>query len=444
MTTTSVPDGDRKSRLFQWRKDVSRSDLSPTARHAALVISLFFDEKFAARPGASKLAEWTGWSERTVARAIEELRGGWLDVDSGGKGRANRYRMRTPVRESGVDSGTHVTESGVPLSQSQGTPVTESGDPRQSGGRFRGGEGVIGSDYQSKDSDASGGRGGTDGPAAPGDKDGSEGKTQSDASSTHRRTDPSTASVVEDLIEDIIEKDWSGTPTVTRRIVSSILATCLQKYPDPLVREVSRDCSARWTPEKPNQSDKFWLRELEDRFEPWLREEWDFVRLNDLESLVGSDLAPIVKVRAVAQGIPPRWKPRKPSLDPSVAREVALAIVQTSTERLDRWAVEAATNGGCVFERWDQDQEHVGPLDADGLCSDCFDVSEEDRKRAARLWHRRQEDVRQAVRGGTFWYGRPPGADLEAWRCSDDEPEGLDEAAVPVEPSRPEEKNVEA
>jgi hypothetical protein len=98
------------SPLFTWRSSIAESDLSPTARHLALALSLYMNERGgSAFPGSSRLARDTGLSLRTVKTALGELGdGGYLRVvRKGGSplGRArtaSEYAAAFPVTGAAV------------------------------------------------------------------------------------------------------------------------------------------------------------------------------------------------------------------------------------------------------------------------------------------------------------------------------------------------------
>jgi hypothetical protein len=455
MTTTSVPD-DRNSKRGTFvkvdRDAERRLRRLPLATEAVLIrLQVDADHRtHIVRDSIRSLADdwslpWTTVRDHVraliAAGEVERLQDGTL--------RVVHYLDLTGV------SGEPPTEDGSERSTAHGGRSAAQGErsaahvPAKTEGKKE--EGRSSKYDQSKDSKAVGGQGRTSAPAASGDqskvKVGSGRKTQSEASSPRHGTDPSTASVVdEDLVEDILDRDWSDTGA-TMRFVRSILATCLTKYPEPLVREVSRSFADRWTPEYPNQRKDIWLDECEDRLPAFVRKEWDSAPLYDD---LGPYLAPEVKRRAIAQGIRPPW--HNPAdrvrygIDSCRLADVALPLLQSDPVLLDRWALFVAENDGCALSKeWESEHQLARPLDQDGLCADCSRVSTDDRERAARVWQQRQEDVRQAVQGGEFpVYACPTDADLQAWnhypekhedgsrcwRCTDEEEEPIDTAAA--------------
>lgn len=89
--------------LFTWRSAVCESDLPPTARHVALTLSLYMNERgSSAFPGATRLARDTGLHESTVRAQLRDLcDAGWLEqTERGGqrgeRRRANAYEARIP------------------------------------------------------------------------------------------------------------------------------------------------------------------------------------------------------------------------------------------------------------------------------------------------------------------------------------------------------------
>lgn len=148
-----------RAERYTWWRGIRASTLTPTARHVGLTIATYMDKDGAgAWPSLATLADDTGRSRRTVARAVGELRElGFLEVESGGGRRggggyvSNRYVALIPVSvvmgdmaparngdtddtdsgesEGNADAGTVTPEHGAVTSQ-QGTvsPVTGNGD----------------------------------------------------------------------------------------------------------------------------------------------------------------------------------------------------------------------------------------------------------------------------------------------------------------------------
>lgn len=95
--------GDEIAPLFTWRTAICQSDLKPTQRHVAITLSLYMSELGnSAFPGASRLAEDTGLSVRSIRSALGELvELGWLKLITRGglrgeKRVANHYEARIP------------------------------------------------------------------------------------------------------------------------------------------------------------------------------------------------------------------------------------------------------------------------------------------------------------------------------------------------------------
>jgi hypothetical protein len=104
--------------LFTWRSALCDSDLPPITRFVGLVLSLHMNERGgSAFPGATRLSEETGLSERTVRLHLGILVGkGWLrQVERGGlRGetrRANLYSATFP--ELSPESTTPAAAAGV-------------------------------------------------------------------------------------------------------------------------------------------------------------------------------------------------------------------------------------------------------------------------------------------------------------------------------------------
>jgi helix-turn-helix protein len=88
----------RKSRLAVWRDGLRDSTLDPTARHVGHVLSTFMDARGFCFLKRETLAAGTGYSVRTIERAIARLEGaGWLRVERGTGHRSNRYFAALPV-----------------------------------------------------------------------------------------------------------------------------------------------------------------------------------------------------------------------------------------------------------------------------------------------------------------------------------------------------------
>lgn len=103
MEATDVGQRTKIQPVLTWRGAICESDLSPTARHVALTLSLWMGERGdSAYPGATLLSESTGLSVRTVRSSLAALvDAGWLVmVEKGGlkgvKRIANKYEARIP------------------------------------------------------------------------------------------------------------------------------------------------------------------------------------------------------------------------------------------------------------------------------------------------------------------------------------------------------------
>lgn len=94
-----------RAERYSWWRALRASSLSPTARHVALTIATYMDAVGGgAWPSMATLADDTGRSRRTVARAVQELEEhGYLEVQSGGgrlvdgRYQHNRYVARMPA-----------------------------------------------------------------------------------------------------------------------------------------------------------------------------------------------------------------------------------------------------------------------------------------------------------------------------------------------------------
>lgn len=89
--------------FYTWRSSISDSDLPSTARHVALAMSLYLNERTTtAYPGQARLARDTGLTERCVREHLGVLvKAGFLAIkEQGGlkgeKRHATVYEIRTP------------------------------------------------------------------------------------------------------------------------------------------------------------------------------------------------------------------------------------------------------------------------------------------------------------------------------------------------------------
>lgn len=97
MTTTKILP------VLTWRAAICKSDLPPTTRHVALTVSLYMSELGdSAYPGAARLVNDTGLSERTIRDHLAALvEAGWLELvhkggQAGDRKTANEYRANIP------------------------------------------------------------------------------------------------------------------------------------------------------------------------------------------------------------------------------------------------------------------------------------------------------------------------------------------------------------
>jgi hypothetical protein len=119
------------SPLFTWRTAIAKSDLPPTARHVALTLSLYMNERGgSAWPSLSTLAGDSGLSTRSIMRAIRVLEREHYLLCEKRPGTSTLYTATAPTQVSFDDSLTGVTVS--PPSQWHPTPDTESPHPGHS------------------------------------------------------------------------------------------------------------------------------------------------------------------------------------------------------------------------------------------------------------------------------------------------------------------------
>jgi hypothetical protein len=87
-----------KSRVVVWRDAIRDSTLDPTARHVAHALSTWMNGHGACYPRRETIAAGTGYSLRTIDRALAELEtAGWLAIERGAGRRTNRYLALLPV-----------------------------------------------------------------------------------------------------------------------------------------------------------------------------------------------------------------------------------------------------------------------------------------------------------------------------------------------------------
>ncbi len=126
------------SPLFIWRTAIGGSTLTPTARHAALALSLYMNDKGgSAFPGGTRLARDTGYSIRTIRKALGELvAAGWLvevsrgGSPAGGERKATEYRATVPTSAGGspVNGGDRCISEHRPVHLT--TPTGAGGSPQ--------------------------------------------------------------------------------------------------------------------------------------------------------------------------------------------------------------------------------------------------------------------------------------------------------------------------
>ena len=123
------------SRLFRWRQAIVESDLRPTVRYVALVLSLHMNNAGGSCfPSRATIARECGLDVSNVKRAIYELRdGGWLDVEArtepSGRQTSNFYTALVPLGAAlppGEGGATAPGEGGAtapPRGRQRRTPV---------------------------------------------------------------------------------------------------------------------------------------------------------------------------------------------------------------------------------------------------------------------------------------------------------------------------------
>ena len=91
------------SPLFTWRSAICDSDLQPTTRHVALVLSLHMNERGGSCfPSQPTLAKETGLTDRAVREHLLILNAkGWIERKKQ-PGRVDMYEATTPEAGSGV------------------------------------------------------------------------------------------------------------------------------------------------------------------------------------------------------------------------------------------------------------------------------------------------------------------------------------------------------
>jgi DNA-binding Lrp family transcriptional regulator len=115
---------DEIAPLFSWRSAICESDLGPTTRLVALVISLYMNEMGeSAFPSGATIAHKSGLSDRAVWTHIERLESeGWLS-------REKRFVSRNKVNLYATSNLYHVhipsAPPSVPLCTSFSTPLND-------------------------------------------------------------------------------------------------------------------------------------------------------------------------------------------------------------------------------------------------------------------------------------------------------------------------------
>jgi hypothetical protein len=128
-----------KSRPAVWRDAIRDSGLDPTSRHVAHALSTWMDAQGFCYPGREKIAAGTGFSVRTVERAVQRLEaGGWLRVERGTGHRSNRYHALLSIvasesRHNEWPAATTESRSGDADDHSGDTGVARKRLKRESG-----------------------------------------------------------------------------------------------------------------------------------------------------------------------------------------------------------------------------------------------------------------------------------------------------------------------
>ena len=127
---------DRQLRpLFTWRSAIADSELPPPARHVALALSLYMNERGAsAFPGGELLAKDTGYSLRTVRAMLKLLETtGYVHVvfrggsPAGGKRQASVYQASVPGTTSEGAAPVEISTTGAgdaPVNTSTSEPYS--------------------------------------------------------------------------------------------------------------------------------------------------------------------------------------------------------------------------------------------------------------------------------------------------------------------------------
>jgi len=107
--------------LFEWRKAIMESDLLPSVRLVALVLSCHMDmDGGSCYPSLTTLMRETGLARSTVWEGTKKLeKVDLLDITPGGPGYSNRYQARFPMKvvrssDQVVRSSDHPSSTGGP------------------------------------------------------------------------------------------------------------------------------------------------------------------------------------------------------------------------------------------------------------------------------------------------------------------------------------------
>lgn len=120
--------------LLAWRIAVRESELDRVAKLVALTLGIYMNRRGIAWPSKQSLAEGTGYSIRTVDRAIIRLeQAGFLIVTRTAGRRSNRYTsvIHNPVTGDGVKLSTTPSAATPTPSRVTFNPVTGDGGSSQ-------------------------------------------------------------------------------------------------------------------------------------------------------------------------------------------------------------------------------------------------------------------------------------------------------------------------
>lgn len=153
------------SLLFDWRKAIAASELPPTQRLVAFVLSLHMRaDGDSCYPSMATIGLEAGLGERAARNAVRGLEGaGFLELvyGRGGQGKANEWRARLPdTRHPGAAfDGSYTRHDGGPKAAPESSKPGTQVPPRTTGERQRerppqppkGGEQHRGADAQEED-----------------------------------------------------------------------------------------------------------------------------------------------------------------------------------------------------------------------------------------------------------------------------------------------------